>query len=185
MMPIRKMRGVGPALARHLLAHGVATVEDLAGMDESELCSIPNIGASRAAVLKKVARTETETMAESKPAAQAAGGGRVTPETRHSEKASEQSTPPSQDEMNARLAEAEAARQAAEGKAVKAQAKARKAKRMAAQLAEEFAVARVKAKKKAKKMKAKAKKAIEKEKAKAKAILDGQASGKKKSKSKK
>ncbi|KIC25450.1 MULTISPECIES: helix-hairpin-helix domain-containing protein [unclassified Leisingera] len=155
MTAISELRGVGPALARVLQENGVNSVEELAGMEEQQLRSIPGIGASRAGLLQDAARAHNGS-------AESDG-----------------------DDLSARLAAAETALQAAEEKAAKAQAKAKKAKRQAAQLMEEFAEAKVKAKKKAKKVKAKAKKAIEKEKAKAKAILEGNVTEKKKKKSKK
>lgn len=155
MTAISELRGVGPALSRILEENGVHSVEALAGMEESQLRSIPGIGSSRAGLLRDAARVYN---------------GSAVPEG---------------SDLNDRLAAAEAALQAAEEKAAKAQSKARKAKRQAAQLMEEFAEAKVKAKKKAKKVKAKAKKAIEKEKAKAKAILEGKAPEKKKKKPKK
>ncbi|OED50958.1 hypothetical protein AB838_00160 [Rhodobacteraceae bacterium (ex Bugula neritina AB1)] len=150
MTAISKLRGVGPALSRILEENGVHSVEALAGMEELQLRSIPGIGAGRAGLLLDAAR---------------AYNGSAVPEC---------------NDLNARLAAAEAALQAAEERAAKAQNKARKAKRQAAQLMEEFAEAKVKARKKAKKVKAKARKAIEKEKAKAKAILAGEGAEKKK-----
>lgn len=184
MTAIQKLRGVGPALAKVLVANGVDTVETLAAMEEVQLRSIPGIGATRAASLKTAAKAQAESSPDAenvRPAAHAVNG-----KAAGGQEADGQSmTTSEQAEMDAKLAVAEAARKAAEEKAAKAQAKARKAKRQAIQLAEEFAEAKEKAKLKARKVKAKAKKAIEKEKAKAKAILEGKAPEKKKKKSKK
>ncbi|KIC08280.1 hypothetical protein RA19_20105 [Leisingera sp. ANG-M1] len=174
MTPIQKLRGVGPALAKILLANGVETVEALAAFEVAQLRSIPGIGTNRAASLKEAARTHTEDLQRAKAAP--AGPKRVNGKPDAGRAAARTRT--TQAEMDARLAEAEAARAAAEEKAARAEAKALKAKRKAASLAVEFAAAQVKAKQKAKKVKAKAKKAIEREKAKAKAILDGKYSQK-------
>lgn len=183
MATILKLKGVGPALAKLLKAHGIQTVAELAAKDEQQLRNIPGVGESRAARLLGAAREAVPAETTGKSAA-AALNGLAAPEQAASQVAeAEEASPGSQ--WSAKLEAAEAARQAAEDKAAKAQAKARKAKRKAAQLAEEFAEAKIKAKQKAKKVKAKARKAIEKEKAKAQAILDGQVPGKKKKKAKK
>lgn len=186
MTPIHKLRGVGPALAKVLQEHGVKTAEELSGMDEAKLRGIPGIGANRAAALRVLAREAADAKGPGDPGQAAAKpvNGNPARGKRDGQAAAPQAQP-TQEEMDRKLAAAEAARKAAEEKAAKAKAKAAKAKRKAANLAEEFAAAKIKAKQKAKKMKAKAKKAIEKEKAKAQAILEGTASEKKKKKAKK
>lgn len=176
MIPVQKLRGVGPALAKVLAANGIRTAEDLLALEETRLREIPAIGANRAKNLRATAKAAVkDTKPEAAPADASTEQGAVNGKPANRIEAAEKAVQDAKArvEMKARLARAEAARVAAETKAAKAKAKAAKAKRKAANLAEEFAEAKIKAKLKAKKVKAKAKKAIEKEKAKAKAILEG------------
>ncbi len=165
MTALLKIAGVGPALAKALMAGKLTSAEAIANLSIGELSEIPGIGARRAPKLKAAAAAMAKVNGgspTSKPAVKRA--------PRKIAKTAPTPKIPSLDEA---LAAAEAARAAAEEKAAKAKLKARKAKKKAAALAAEFAVAKEKAKKKAKKTKSAAKKAIAKEKAKGASILAG------------
>lgn len=175
MTPIIKLRGVGPALAKVFQENGINTVEDLAALDRAGLQKLPGIGVNRAGSLAQAAKVAVSAPDAANTSVVRELTRRVNGQVARRSASAAKGGQENSEALDAKLAEAEAARLAAEGKAAKAEAKAAKAKRKAANLAEEFAAAKIKAKQKAKKVKAKAKKAIEKEKAKAQAILEGKA----------
>ena len=72
MIPVQKLRGVGPALAKVLAANGIRTAEDLLALEETRLREIPAIGANRAKNLRATAKAAVkEAKPEAKPEAAA------------------------------------------------------------------------------------------------------------------
>ena len=63
MTDLTNVSGIGPATAKLLSAHGIATAEDLARAPLDKLVSVPGFGESRAAAIRESANAFLESMA--------------------------------------------------------------------------------------------------------------------------